>query len=250
MTFSDDFLDESKGLDDDYPSAFGITFTPIVSGTALAIVGIVGAGYIFMNMVAPAQEGYKSIKQQQEEKLTKLNQVKGKDYPQKIADLKTELENEQALKSKVTAMFTNQEDLETLLIDFSNFIAANRGTLVKYSPDKDITLINDASLGANVQGKLKKKGISVQFKADFAQTQAILSNIERLQPLLIVKNYESRVTEKPTAVLTRGGSQLLPRKQAILTTDLKIDAILPLSQKELEAAQKAAKEAAKQSQKK
>ncbi len=160
------------------------------------------------------------------------------------------MENEQALKSKVTAMFTNQEDLETLLIDFSNFIVANRGTLVKYSPDKDITLINDASLGANVQGKLKKKGISVQFKADFAQTQAILSNIERLQPLLIVKNYESRVTEKPTAVLTGGGRQLLPRKQAILTTDLKIDAILPLSQKELEAAQKAAKEAAKQSQKK
>ena len=141
MTFSGDFLDE-EGLEEDYPSAFGITFTPIVSGIALAIVGIVGAGYIFMNMVAPTQEGYKSTEKQKSEKLAQLNQVKGQDYPEKIANLKSELETEIALKSRVISMFTNQDDLETLLIDFSNFIGANQGVLVRYSPDKDITIID------------------------------------------------------------------------------------------------------------
>ena len=242
MTFTGDFLDE-EGLEDDYPSAFGITFTPVVSGIALAILGIVGAVYIFMNMLAPAQEGYNSVEKQKEEKLAQLNQIKGKDYPEKISNLKSQLETERALKSRVTSMFTNQDDLETLLIDFSNFIAANRGILVKYSPDKDITIINDNYLGENVKGKLKKKGISVQIKGTYSQTQAIINNLEKLQPLLIIKNYESKVTEKPTAVLTSNRRKLVPKNPAILTTDLKIDAILPLSQKELEAAQKAAKQA-------
>ncbi len=240
MTFSGDFLDE-EGLEEDYPSAFGITFTPIVSGIALAIVGIVGAGYIFMNMVAPAQEGYKSTEKQKAEKLAQLNQVKGQDYPKKIANLQSELEAEIVLKSRVISMFTNQDDLETLLIDFSNFIGANQGVLVRYSPDKDITIIDDNYLGESVKGKLKKKGISIQFKGTFSQTQAIINNLERLQPLLIIKNYESKVTDNPTAVLTSNRRKLVPKNPAILTTDLKIDAILPLSQKELEAAQKAAK---------
>lgn len=243
MTFSGDFLEE-EGLEDDYPSAFGITFTPVVSGIALAIIGIVGAGYIFMNMVAPAREGYNSIEKQKQEKLTQLNQIKGKDYPKKISNLKSALETEEVLKSKVIAMFTNQDDLETLLIDFSNFIAANRGILVRYSPDKDITIIDDNYFGENVKGKLKKKGISIQFKANFSQTQAIINNLERLQPLLIIKSYESKVTEQPTAVLTSNRRKLVPRNPAILTTDLKIDAILPLSQKEAEAAREAAKRAA------
>ena len=239
MTFTGDFLEEEQGLGEDYPSAFGITFTPVVSGIALAVVGVVGAGYIFMNMVAPAQEGYNSVEQQKQEKLTQLNQVKGNDYPQKIADLQIELEAEKALKSKVLAMFTNQDDLETLLIDFSNFIAANQGTLVQYSPESNITTINDGSLGENVNGKLKKKGLSVEFKASFSQTKAILQNLERLQPLLMIKSYDSKVTENPTAVLPDSSSPVLPQKEAILTTNLKIDAILPLSQEELAKAETA-----------
>ncbi|HHP7232120.1 MAG TPA: type II and III secretion system protein [Xenococcaceae cyanobacterium] len=239
MTFTGDFLEEEQGLGEDYPSAFGITFTPVVSGIALAVVGVVGAGYIFMNMVAPAQEGYNSVEQQKQEKLTQLNQVKGNDYPQKIADLQIELEAEKALKSKVLAMFTNQDDLETLLIDFSNFIAANQGTLVQYSPESNITTINDGSLGENVNGKLKKKGLSVEFKASFSQTKAILQNLERLQPLLMIKSYDSKVTENPTAVLADSSSPVLPQKEAILTTNLKIDAILPLSQEELAKAETA-----------
>ncbi|MDJ0746622.1 MAG: type II and III secretion system protein [Xenococcaceae cyanobacterium MO_167.B27] len=239
MTLSGDFIDEEQGLGEDYPSAFGITFTPVVSGIALAVVGVVGAGYIFMNMVTPAQESYSSIEKQKQEKITQLNQVKGNDYPQKIADLKAQLEAEQALKLRVIAMFTNQDDLETLLIDFSNFIATNKGTLVRYSPDSSATTIDDGSLGENVNGKLKRKGISVQFEATFAQTQKILQNIERLQPLLMIKSYESKVTKKPTVILTSNRRNILQTKEAVLTTNLKIDAILPLSQQELEQAKKA-----------
>ena len=239
MTFANDFIDGDLGLDDDYPTAFGITFTPIVSCIALSILGIVGAGYIYMNMVTPAQKVSTQLQAEKQEKQAQLNKVQQKEYDQKVARLKAQIDEQKALKSKVIAMFTNQDDLETLLIDLNSFIAANRGELIKFSSDRTITTIKDNSLGGDVKNKLKRKGFNLEIKGTFSQTQAILQDIERLEPLLMVKGYQSKVAEQPTAKLVSDQSQIVSQETAILTTQLEVDAILPLSQKELEKARDA-----------
>ncbi|MEO1802851.1 MAG: hypothetical protein AAFR62_20945 [Cyanobacteria bacterium J06629_2] len=99
-------------------------------------------------------------------------------------------------------------------------------------------------MGSGVQGKLKKKGISLTFEGTFNQTKQILQDIERLQPLLMVQSISSSVAEKPTAILTSTDSSIVPRKQAELKTQIKLDAILPMSQAELERAKKADEQAA------
>lgn len=245
MTFANNFIDGDQSLDDDYPTAFGITFTPTVTCILLSVLGIVGAGYIYLNMVAPAQKASNTLKTQVKEKQAQLNQVKQPGYEQKVADLKAQIAEQKALKSKVISMFTNQNDLETLLIDINSFITANQGELIKYTPDRIISTIDDNSLGAEVQGKLKKKGLDLEIQGTFSQTQAILQDIERLEPLLMIKSYESQVTENPTAVLVSNQGQILGQETAILTTKLKIDAILPASQKELEQARKAEEKSTK-----
>ena len=239
MTFANDFIDGDQSLDDDYPSAFGITFTPTVSCILLSVMGIVGAAYIYMNMVAPEQKASNTLKTEVKEKKAQLNQIQQPGYDQKVADLKAQIAEQTALKSKVISMFTNQNDLETLLIDINSFITANQGELIKYTPDRIISTIDDNSLGAAVQGKLKKKGLDLEIKGTFSQTQAILQDIERLEPLLMIKSYQSEVTQNPKAVLVRNQGQILAQETAILTTKLKIDAILPSNQKELERARKA-----------
>ena len=239
MTFVNDFIDQDQSLDDDYPSVFGITFTPVVSCIALSVLGIVGTAYIYLNMVAPAQQKSNQLKTQVQEKQAELNRVKQPGYNQKVADLNAQLAEQKALRSKVMSMFTSQNDLETLLIDLNSFITANQGELIKYTPDSTISTINDNSLGAQVQGKLKKKGLDLEIKGTFSQTQAILQDIERLEPLLMIRDYQSKITENPTAILVSSQDKILAQETAILTTKLKIDAILPLSQTELEQAQNA-----------
>ncbi|ELS02413.1 hypothetical protein Xen7305DRAFT_00021270 [Xenococcus sp. PCC 7305] len=236
MTFANDFIDGDQSLDDDYPTAFGITFSPVVSCILLSVLGIVGAGYIYMNMVAPAQKASNTLKTQLKEKQAQLNQVQQPGYEQKITKLKAQIAEQKALKAKVISMFTSQNDLETLLIDINSFISANQGELIKYTPDSIISTIDDNSLGAEVQGKLKKKGLDLEIKGTFSQTQAILQDIERLEPLLIIKNYQSDVETNPTAILIRNQGQILAQDTAVLNTKLKIDAILPLNQNELEQA--------------
>lgn len=244
MTFADDFASEEQLLEGDYPSAFGITFTPMIMGVAIAVAGVTLSIYGFLKYVKPAQLTYQQTLTQKETLQGQLNSIKTGDLQLKLAQLQSDLAEKKVLKSRVLAMFTSEKDLETLLIDLNGFIATNQGDLTQYQPDSNVSTINDSSLGSAVQGKLKKKSISMAFEGTFNQTKQILQDLERLQPLLMVKNISSTVDEEPTAILTGGNSSIVPQQQAELKTQIELDAILPLSQAELERARKADEQAA------
>jgi len=236
MTFADDFASEDQSLAGDYPSAFGITFTPMIMGVAVAVIGIALAGYGYINFVKPAQEKYQQASTKKQELQGQLNKIKTGDLQLKLAQLQSDLAQRQVLKSRVISMFTSEQDLDTLLIDLDNFIATNQATLIQYQPDSNISTIDDASLGAAVQGKLKRKGISMTIEGTFTETKQILQDLERLQPLLMIQSISSTVDEKPTAIFASNNTEIVSKKQAELKTQIKLDAILPSSQAELERA--------------
>ncbi|MEL6931190.1 MAG: type II and III secretion system protein [Cyanobacteria bacterium J06600_6] len=244
MTFADDFSSDGQLLEDDYPSAFGITFTPAIMGVAIAVAGITLSIYGFVKYVQPAQQTYEQTVTKKETLQSQLNSIKTGDLQLKLAQLQSDLAEKKVLKSRVLAMFTSEDDLETLLIDLNSFIATNQGDLTQYQPDSNISTVSDASLGSEVQGKLKKKGISLTFEGTFNETKQILQDLERLQPLLIVQSISSGIEEQPTAILTANNGSIVPQQQAELKTQIKLDAILPMSQAELERAKKADEQAA------
>ena len=243
MTFADDFATEDGALAEDYPSAFGITFTPPVMGVAIAVAGIALAAYGFLNYVRPAQEKLEQATVKKQELQGQLNKIKTGDLQLKLAQLEADLADRQVLKSRVVSMFTSEKDLDTLLLDIDSFIAANQANLVQYQPDSNISIIDDASLGAEVQGKLKRQGISLTIEGTFTETKQVLQDLERLQPLLMIQSISSTVDEKPTAILTSSNSEIVPKEPAELKTQIKLDAILPSSQAELEQARKADEQA-------
>ncbi|MEM7592111.1 MAG: type II and III secretion system protein [Cyanobacteria bacterium P01_A01_bin.83] len=243
MTFADDFASDDQLMEEDYPSAFGITFTPMVIGIVIGVAGITLAIYGFIKFVKPAQTEYQNASSQKQELEAQLTSIKTGDLQLKLAQAQSDLAEKKVLKSRVLSMFTSENDLETLLIDLNNFIATNEGALTQYQPDSNVSTISDASLGAEVQGKLKRKGISLTFEGTFNETKQILQDLERLQPLLMVQSISSSVTEEPTAILTNNRSEIVPQKQAELKTQIKLDAILPLSEAELERAKKADQQA-------
>lgn len=246
MTFADDFASDEL-LEDEYPSAFGITFTPTIIGVAIAVAGITLAVYGFMKYVKPAQEEYQQSVTQKQELQQQLNSIKSGDLQLKLAQLQADLAEKKVLKSRVLSMYTSEDDLETMLIDLNSFIASNGGDLIQYQPDSNISVVGDASLGAGVQGKLKRKGISLNFEGTFTETKQILQDLERLQPLLMVQSIGSTVTEKPTAIITGNRTEIVPNEQAELKTQIKLNAILPQSQAELEQARQADEQAEQES---
>jgi type IV pilus assembly protein PilO len=254
MTLSDDlsFSQHATNFDDapsSYPVVFGITFTPQIIGALVGGIGFLAAGYMIFSSVMPAWDNY----QQQQAKSTELQgQVDEKRLKAKqIDNVVAELAQSKLQQVQVLGLFANEKSLDTLLIDTNRLVESSsakvsvnnavRAKLKKFVPSADKPeVIIDSSLGEKVNNKLKRSIIKVEVEGTFEQMQSIMRNIERLQPLLLVKNYDSKLVP-PVLETVNGKQKIVQTGPAKLATSFELEALMPLTPEELaEAAAKAA----------
>jgi type IV pilus assembly protein PilO len=255
MTLSDDLsFAKNAGFDDvssAYPVLFGITLTPVVIGAVVGGLGFLGAVYMALNMVKPEFDKFQQL---QTTSSTLQAEVDQKTTQAKQADkVRAELAATKEQQTQVLGLFANEKSLDTLLLDTSRQVESSneqltginavRAKMRKFEPvGEEPEIINDSSLGEKVNNKLKRQIIRVEIEGKFAQMQAIMRNIERLQPLLLVQNYDSKLApieeeksdDKKTGIRKDIGK---------LITSFDLVALMPLTEEE--AARIAAEEAAK-----
>jgi type IV pilus assembly protein PilO len=252
MTLSDDFnfADQNGELNLDaptYPVLFGISFTPLIIGIIIGVIGLGGTLYMLLNMVMPAWENF----QQQQTKANDLQaQIDQKNASLKQIDkVKEELNQAKQQKVQVLGLFSNEKTLDTLLLDINRLVDSGnvqtpsnpvRAKLQKFVPvTQKPEAITDGSLGTPVDGKLKRSIINIEIVGNYEQTQSIIRNIERLQPLLIFREYQSKSV--PPEPISPSDKQLRRSKpQIMISTSFQLQALIPLSSEELAATAKAA----------
>ena len=241
MTVSQDLIsidqsDEFQTAAPTYPTAFGITFTPAISAGLIAVLGLAGTLYLVLNLLMPAWEKYQ---QQQTTRNDKQAQIQQKQAVlQQNEKVKTELAQAKQQNAEVLSLFANEKNLGTLLLDLNKVVESGnarlqrndvRAKLKRFVPvtNQSGDIVNDGSLGTQVNGKLKRRAVTIEFQGTFVQTQSILRNIERLQPLLIVRDYQS--TSVPPAADSQG---VVVRGPEIIDTSFQLQAIMPASPEE------------------
>jgi type IV pilus assembly protein PilO len=254
MTLSDDLNFAEHGGEFDsatpaHPVVFGIAFTPKIIGILVGVIGLAGAGYIFLNLLMPAWESY----QQQQAKSTELQgQIEQKKASIKqIGKVKDELAQAKQQKVQVLGLFANEKTLDTLLLDLNrliesgsaptsiNAVRAKLKRFVPVSPKPEP--VTDGSLGLQVDGKLQRSSINAEISGTYEQTQSIMRNIERLQPLLIVKDYQANLA--PVEARSPSDKTSMRVGPAAINTSFQLQVLMPLSPEEVAAA--AAKNAPK-----
>ncbi|BAZ12117.1 hypothetical protein NIES4071_39450 [Calothrix sp. NIES-4071] len=246
MTYSEDLDFEAGGFAESapaYPVIFGITFTPKIGGILIGLLGLGGAAYIVMNMILPSWETF----QQQQTKQTDLqSQIQQKKASIKQIDsVKKELAQAKVQQKQVLGLFANEKTLDTLLIDLNRLVESGNDLLPanavkakmrKYAPDaQKAEIINDGTFGPLVNGKLKRSKITLEFTGTYDQTQSILRNIERLQPLLLVKNYDSKLNQEVNNDALGKPIRMIGPVQ--ISTNFQLQALMPLTPEEAAAAQ-------------
>lgn len=253
MTFTEDLNlgkgTQFQGSGGSSPVIFGIPLTPQIIGGVIGVLGLIGAGYMIFSIGMPAWD---NLQQQQ----AKRDQVKG-DVEQKrtqskqIKKVEADLEAAKVQQKKVLGLFADEKSLETLLLDTSRLVDSSntqapanvvKAKLKRFFPvSEKPEIVIDSSFGPEVNNQLKRSVIKVDIEGTFEQTQDIMQNIERLQPLLIVKNFDSRLEipeiegDKEKKVVYRGPGKL--------STSFDLEALIPVSEEE--AAAIAAEAAAK-----
>ena len=96
--------------------------------------------------------------------------------------------------------------------------------LFQFDPQQ-VMLVQDGSLGPELDGKLERQQVSVVIQALFPQTQAILRNIERLEPLVILRDFQQNIAS-PGAGVTEEELQGLFRP---VNTNLTLEVLVPVN---------------------
>lgn len=245
MTYADteqDFLlVEGEEEAPNYPVAFGITLTPKVGGIIIGVLGIAGAAYLLLNAVQPTWQKYQELRKDIESKRLQIQTQE--EIQQQIEISQAELEEAKDKNIQVLSLFASEDTLDTLLLDLNSFVKDTNGNLKSFTPvEKEAVVINDGSLGSLVNGKLKRRSIDLELEGSFQQLQSVMRSFERLQSLLLVKDFQSDVSIPQTLVINNGN--VILGDQATLKTTFRLDALLPLTdqeQKEVVTAEESSK---------
>ncbi len=246
MTFSEEFTSTQTDVDfeelgSSYPTAFGITFTPQITGACLGVLGLVGSIYVGLTFVKPAYDNYTQLKATEAEKQGQVAQQESGELTQQMFEAEQKLRESESLRNDVLSLFSSEESLKTILFDINQLVQEHRAKLVSFKPKGNITVVKDSSLGEGVNNRLKRQQFQLTIRGDFGSTQSVLRDLERLQPLLVITGLNSKLVEEKftidiVEVKDEGGQTVATgqaQTQASLETSFTLDAILPLSPEEL-----------------
>lgn len=260
MSFVNDFAPENaQGFEtseqQEYPQAFGITFTPPVQGIVFGGLGIAVAGYLWINFVQPARQAYQSADTQRNDIQQQIDQQSR--FQADLAQIEQQLQQARARQQQVLDLLPSQATLNTLLLDLEQIVTDINSTIAQVQlavngddQEKETALklirfaattpqavvVNDGSLGSAIDGKVKRQTFAVEVEGSFAQVQALVNEIERLQPLLAIKNFQVDLSSQRVFYTLEGG-RLVPLEPNRLEVSFLLDAVLPLEAQERAQAQ-------------
>jgi len=258
MTAANEFIPETDDEEVSGPSLFGLQLTSQTIGIAIAVVGLLLAGAGIFKLVLPAMERGSNLNSEIQTKQQEIEQQNEKLLKREQAE--QDLEAAKQRRANVTALFADEATLDTLLFDLNEQLNqvnagiqddALKAEIRNFEPvelenGEYEEIVKDSSLGSQVNDKLRRRKYEVAFEGTFEQTRQFLIALERMQPMLVVRNFESELMEQSPEV--RGEyrqGQFVPladQPQRRIETSFDLHALLPLSQEQLDAKLEAAQE--------
>lgn len=247
MTLSGDFIPAEDDLYDEpqNPVVFGIELTPKVLGVLAALAGIGLAIFLFQRFVQPVRLSNQTLRAEIAEKEQQL--ATQAERLEEIAKLEEERELALIQRRNVYSLFADESSMDTLLLDINQRIKNSNASIAaarnqiksrgippivieaqlrSFVPNGEV-VVEDGSLGEDVNGKLKRQTYSVEFAGDFAQTQSILGNIERLEPLLLIRDFSLAASETVTETVLNGQGQVIGQPKERISSTFNVDALIP-----------------------
>ncbi|MGB3297488.1 MAG: hypothetical protein WBA76_04405 [Phormidesmis sp.] len=235
-----DFIDEPSN-----PVVFGIELSPMIIGVLIALLGLGGAGYAGYKVVNPIRVRNAELRSDITSKTGQL--ASQQQQLEDVAKIEAELAAAMQRRRSVYSLFASEETMDTLLLDINQRIESSNASLngvrnqvfergippllveaklETFTPGEK-AVITDGSLGEQVNGKLKREVYTVKFSGDYAQTQSILRNLERLEPLLLIREFNITSGQDVDETIIGSGGQVVTQPKTPITTSFQLEALMP-----------------------
>ncbi|MGY6531021.1 MAG: type II and III secretion system protein [Cyanobacterium sp.] len=225
FTTTDDFGDEAEGFgpESEYPELFGITFTPKTTGIIIGVVGFLIAAFLGWTQIRPVSEELSTLRAEKAEKEGQLNQLSESDLEQRIIVKQRELQQAENLRVQVESLFAQERTLETVLLDLNRFVRGANVTMASFTPAGDRTVVSDDAFGQVAINNIQVKSYNLNLEGSFSNLISFVQDLERLQPFLVVQNFNATVSTPQQYFLENG--QVFPFGSPRLSTTITVSAL-------------------------
>ena len=129
MSMSGDYNPPGGDFDSgpNYPSAFGITFTPMVSGIGLGLLGLAAAAFAWTQLVEPLRVETEDLRAKVTEKQKQLDDQKN--IEKQLREAKVKLTQVEQQRQQVYSLFAQKKNMDTVLLDLNQLIDKNNVSL-------------------------------------------------------------------------------------------------------------------------
>ena len=229
---------------------FGRQIPAKILGIVLGAVGVIGAGFLFVNNIQPGFDNITKLEGDIAAKNTSIGQ-KTQQVNSK-GDLNQKIDAAKQRNQSVLALLPSSDNIDTLVRDLSARFPATvslsngstsieiKNVLEEIRPAAAVTAA--VSAGAQYQTRT----FNVQFTAPYPDAIKIMQNLELLKPQLVVKNI--KMIKSTNVKLTPvANSKVTPEQQRailatlppLLTISFLLEAYVPFSEAEIKAAEAA-----------
>lgn len=148
------------------------------------------------------------------------------------------MQQKEATKQQILALFAQEKNLSTILLDISKIFKSRNVKLISFQPQVlEPVVVSDGSLGSAVNNKLKRQTLNVKIEGNYANTQEVIRDLERLQPLILLNSLNTQMEKEGSAVqvVSTGNNKatIVPQGDQPVTTTFLLDVIIPLNAEEL-----------------
>lgn len=130
MTYSEDFVpvDDAQELDSpSYPTAFGVELTPKIQGIGIALLGVVGAFFLFTRIVQPIQERKAELEQRVADKQEIFENQD--ESLRRIEAVQADLDRALTQREGIYSLLGSPDSLDTILFDINQQIQASNASI-------------------------------------------------------------------------------------------------------------------------
>jgi type IV pilus assembly protein PilO len=222
---------------------FGITFTSKILGIVIGIGGIALAAYVATSYVMPIWDSVQSGQKNIEDKKTKVTTLESQVASKSNIAQKIEEANQQ--NKFVLSLLPNVSNIDTLIRDIQEQIP--KTIVIALPPDFSYelagTLRNFQPTGTIDGAQYKTYSFAIGFDGKFEDVLNTIQKIERLKPLLIVKDL--KLSKKALPITTFKFSRpiaagkekdILDSLPPLIGADFTLQAFVPKTEEELKAA--------------
>ncbi|MBD2319527.1 hypothetical protein [Phormidium tenue] len=226
---------------------FGVTFTSKILGILIGVGGIALAAYVASNYVMPLWDSVQSGQQNISKKKTNVTTLEGQVASKGNIAQRIEAANQQ--NKFVLSLLPSVDNIDTLIRDIQEQIP--KTIVIALPPDFSYelagTLRTFQPTAPVIGAQYNTYSFTVGFDGKFEDVLNTIQRIERLRPLLVVKDLKLTKKALPTTtfkfsrpIAAGKEKEILDSLPPLIGADFTLQAFVPKTEEELKAAAAAA----------